>query len=204
MHRPTSSIGHFHKQRFSFSQFLFVVFLDYVWYFTELHWNKTSVFVQIYGFYPTFGRKLVCFCPNLWFLPHIWTKITITHCRISPYEQSLRDLDEEIKLIPLRYEPSQHGRGFLLHVSSRIDTHMIDINLGGPFFQGWQFTIQDEPFMTFAREQLDVFLVAQSVGGLAHIGLDKQAREQQTDVVEEISITLAQLYDAHMIAVGNV
>ena len=25
-------------------------------------------------FYPTFGRKLGSFCPNLCFLPHIWTK----------------------------------------------------------------------------------------------------------------------------------
>ncbi len=36
--------------------------------------NKPRVFVQIYTFYPTFGRKVMSFCPNLYFLPHIWTK----------------------------------------------------------------------------------------------------------------------------------
>ena len=36
--------------------------------------NKPNVFVQIYAFHPTFGRKVMSFCPNLYFLPHIWTK----------------------------------------------------------------------------------------------------------------------------------
>ena len=34
-----------------------------------------ALFAQIYGFYPTFGRNLTDFCPNLWFLPHIWAKL---------------------------------------------------------------------------------------------------------------------------------
>ena len=33
-----------------------------------------ALFAQIYGFYPTFGRKPTDFCPNLWFLTHIWAK----------------------------------------------------------------------------------------------------------------------------------
>ena len=36
--------------------------------------NKPRVFVQIYTFYPIFGQKEVDFCPNLYFLAHIWTK----------------------------------------------------------------------------------------------------------------------------------
>ena len=34
-----------------------------------------ALFAQIYGFYPTFGRKPTDFCPNLWFLTHIWAKL---------------------------------------------------------------------------------------------------------------------------------
>ena len=34
-----------------------------------------ALFAQIYGFYPTFGRKSTDFCPNLWFLTHIWAKL---------------------------------------------------------------------------------------------------------------------------------
>ena len=34
-----------------------------------------ALFAQIYGFYPTFGRNLTDFCPNLWFLTHIWAKL---------------------------------------------------------------------------------------------------------------------------------
>ena len=34
-----------------------------------------ALFAQIHGFYPTFGRKSTDFCPNLWFLTHIWAKL---------------------------------------------------------------------------------------------------------------------------------
>jgi len=43
--------------------------------FLMLSLAENAIFVQIYTFYPTFGRKSTYFCPNLYFLPHIWTKI---------------------------------------------------------------------------------------------------------------------------------
>ena len=36
--------------------------------------DETDVFVQIYIFYPTFGQNPINFRPNLYLLPHIWTK----------------------------------------------------------------------------------------------------------------------------------
>jgi len=45
--------------------------------------DKASVFVQIYTFYLTFGRKLLIFCPNLYFLPTFGQKPGILPYEIS-------------------------------------------------------------------------------------------------------------------------
>lgn len=44
---------------------------------TTTIWDEKPVFVQIYTFCPTFGQKSPYFRPNLYFLPHIWTKILV-------------------------------------------------------------------------------------------------------------------------------
>ena len=44
---------------------------------TSIIRDKKPIFVQIYTFHPTFGQKSPYFRPNLYFLPHIWTKILV-------------------------------------------------------------------------------------------------------------------------------
>ena len=50
--------------------------------FYHFHTHHTSL--QIYTFYPTFGRNSVSFRPNLHFLPHIWAKI-VCYIKIIVY-----------------------------------------------------------------------------------------------------------------------
>lgn len=67
--------------------------------FLMLSLAEIAIFVQIYAFYPTFGRKSTYFCPNLYFLPHIWTKIGFLFGSIEKNTRKGAQIDLVIKRV---------------------------------------------------------------------------------------------------------